>query len=68
MIEENKRTILTKIKKAHEISNFLSLPYPKLVAVSKKQEDYKIELAIKSGQKIYGENRVQEAQERWKKR
>ena len=28
----------------------------------------KIELAIKSGQRIYGENRVQEAQERWHKR
>ena len=49
-------------------SNFSSLPYPKLVAVSKKQEEYKIELAIKSGQRIYGENRVQEAQERWHKR
>ena len=67
-IEENKRKILTKIQKAHSTSNFSALPYPKLVAVSKKQEEYKIELAIKSGQKIYGENRVQEAQQRWQKR
>ena len=67
-IEENKKKILTKIQQAHIASNFSSLPYPKLVAVSKKQEEYKIELAIKSGQRIYGENRVQEAQERWHKR
>ena len=67
-IEENKNKILTKIQQAHITSNFSSLPCPKLVAVSKKQEEYKIELAIKSGQRIYGENRVQEAQERWHKR
>ena len=67
-IIDNKKIILTKIRKAHTNSNFSSLPYPKLVAVSKKQEEYKIELAIKSGQKIYGENRVQEAQQRWQKR
>ena len=67
-IEDNKKIILTKIQQAHTNSNFSSLPYPKLVAVSKKQEEFKIELAIKSGQKIYGENRVQEAQQRWQKR
>ena len=67
-IEYNKKVILTKIQQAHASSNFSSFPFPKLVAVSKKQEEFKIELAIKSGQKIYGENRVQEAQERWQKR
>ena len=56
------------IKTTHNNSNFYSLPYPQLVAVSKKQEEQKIELAIKSGQKIFGENRVQEAQQRWQKR
>ena len=67
-IKCNKKTILTKIQQAHEISNFSLLPIPKLVAVSKKQDDYKIDEAIELGQTIFGENRVQEAQQRWKKR
>ena len=67
-IESNKKIILTKIQQAHKISNFSLLPISKLVAVSKKQEDYKIDEAIKLGQKVFGENRVQEAQKRWEKR
>ena len=67
-IEDNKKLILAQIQQAHKISVFSSLPFPKLVAVSKKQEEHKIEKAIKSGQKIFGENRVQEAQQRWGKR
>ena len=61
-IEENKKKILTKIQQAHITSNFSSLPYPKLVAVSKKQKEYKIELAIKSGQRIYGDEQDQKPQ------
>ena len=67
-IENKRKAILETIKITHKNSNFSSLPYPQLVAVSKKQEEEKIELAIKSGQKIFGENRVQEAQQRWQKR
>ena len=67
-IDDNKKLILNKIQKARTNSSFSTLPYPKLVAVSKKQEEHKIELAIKSGQKFFGENRVQEAQQRWQKR
>jgi len=67
-IERNKKLILEKIQLVRANASFPTLPYPKLVAVSKKQEEYKIELAIKSGQKIFGENRVQEAQKRWQKR
>jgi uncharacterized pyridoxal phosphate-containing UPF0001 family protein len=67
-IECNKKTILNKIQQAHKKSNFSLLPISKLVAVSKKQEDYKIDAAIRLGQKIFGENRVQEAQKRWEKR
>ena len=66
--ENNIKLILTKIQKAHKNSNYSLLPVPKLVAVSKKQEDYKIDLAIKLGQKFFGENRVQEAQQRWERR
>ncbi|HYG25824.1 MAG TPA: YggS family pyridoxal phosphate-dependent enzyme [Caulobacteraceae bacterium] len=36
-----------------------------LVAVSKQQPDEKIEAMLASGQRIFGENRVQEAQGRW---
>ena len=37
----------------------------KLVAVSKRQPDVRIEAALAAGQRVYGENRVQEAQARW---
>ena len=57
-IECNKKTILNKIQQAHKISNFSLLPVSKLVAVSKKQEDYKIDEAIKLGQKVFGENKL----------
>ena len=36
-----------------------------LVAVSKQQSDDRVQAMLKAGQKIYGENRVQEAQKRW---
>ena len=49
-------------------SFFLNDKIPKLVAVSKKQEDYKIDKAIECGQKFFAENRVQEAYLRWQKR
>ena len=67
-IKDKRNILLEKIKIIHENSSYSSLPYPKLIAVSKKQEDYKIELAIICGQKFFGENRVQEAQQRWQKR
>ena len=67
-IEDKRKIILENIKNIHKSSNFSSLSYPKLIAVSKKQEEYKVEIAIKSGQKFFGENRVQEALQRWQKR
>jgi uncharacterized pyridoxal phosphate-containing UPF0001 family protein len=39
-----------------------------LVAVSKKQPDERIEAMLASGQRVFGENRVQEAQARWRDR
>lgn len=36
-----------------------------LIAVSKKQDERRIEAALAAGHRVYGENRVQEAQERW---
>jgi len=67
-IQKNRELILKEIQKAHKNSNFVKTNITKLVAVSKKQEEYKILQAIDSGQKVYGENRVQEAQQRWERR
>lgn len=36
-----------------------------LVAVSKQQDDAKINAALEAGQRVFGENRVQEAAARW---
>jgi pyridoxal phosphate enzyme (YggS family) len=38
---------------------------PQLIAVSKMQPEARIEAALAAGQRIFGENRVQEAQARW---
>ena len=39
-----------------------------LVAVSKRQPDDRIEAALAAGHRVFGENRVQEAEERWASR
>lgn len=39
-----------------------------LIAVSKKQPDARIEAALEAGLRVFGENRVQEAQLRWAER
>lgn len=39
-----------------------------LVAVSKQQPDERIEAMLAAGQRLFGENRVQEAQARWSER
>ena len=67
-IQKNHKLILSKINEIHKASIFSKHKLPKLVAVSKKQEDYKIENALACGQKIFGENSVQEAINRWQKR
>jgi pyridoxal phosphate enzyme (YggS family) len=36
-----------------------------LLAVSKRQPDTRVQAALAAGQRVYGENRVQEAQTRW---
>ena len=37
----------------------------RLVAVSKQQPDERVQAVLDAGQRVFGENRVQEAQERW---
>lgn len=39
-----------------------------LVAVSKQQPDERVEAMLATGQRVFGENRVQEAQQRWMER
>ena len=39
-----------------------------LVAASKRQPDDRIEASLEAGQRVFGENRVQEAQSRWEPR
>ena len=67
-IKKNIEFLLSNIQAIHEKSFYSKNKVPKLVAVSKKQEDHKVDDAIACGQKIFGENRVQEAINRWQKR
>ena len=70
VIADNLASIKGKIidaKRAYEaltgIDNSVNL-----VAVSKRQPEYRIDAALAAGQRTFGENRVQEAQSRWKNR
>ena len=53
------------IEKGHKESFYSTKPMPKLIAVSKQQPDEKILNALKLGQRIFGENKLQEAINRW---
>ena len=64
-IKENIDIIKSTIWDTHRNSNFAKHPLPKLVAVSKKQNEEKVIEALEAGHKYFGENRVQEAQQRW---
>ena len=64
-IKENIDIIKAAIYESHKRSNFSALPAPKLIAVSKKQNEEKVIEALEAGQTYFGENRVQEAQQRW---
>ena len=53
------------IKKYHNESFYSFKPLPKLIAVSKQQPYEKILDALKYGQRIFGENKLQEGIKRW---
>jgi pyridoxal phosphate enzyme (YggS family) len=55
MITDNLRDIQSHYKNTN----------PELIAVSKQQPDEKIDEALNAGLRIFGENRVQDAIERW---
>ena len=42
--------------------------HPTLVAVSKRQPDVRIAAVLQAGHRVFGENRVQEAEQRWQER
>jgi pyridoxal phosphate enzyme (YggS family) len=60
-IPENLNTILTRIAAARKAA-FHPAPQTKLVAVSKTVEEAGVREALAAGQRLFGENRVQEAQ------
>ncbi len=59
--------ITDRIKLAAQTTNRLAVKVT-LVAVSKVQPDERIEAALAAGLRVFGENRVQEAQGRWANR
>jgi len=61
-ISNQHETVLANLIAASKRSG---LPTADLVAVSKVQPDARIAEMLKTGQRVYGENRVQEAQQRW---
>jgi len=55
------RKDIAKTAKEHERDP----AHVQLIAVSKKQPDERIQAAVDAGHRLFGENRVQEAQEHW---
>lgn len=66
-ISENLKTIHDDMAVAAKDAG-RSLDNVQLVAVSKRQSDERIEAALDAGQRVFGENRVQEAYEHWEAR
>lgn len=64
-VASNLQAILERVKAAKPDNEGTE---PTLVAVSKRQPDDRIEVALAVGHRVFGENRVQEAQERWMSR
>ena len=67
VIANNLATIRDKIAAAeqtHKMQTGLDRPV-NLVAVSKRQPDVRINAVLAAGQRVFGENRVQEARGRW---
>ena len=59
---------LAEIKKQineAEVNSSVSIGSVKLIAVSKVQPNEKVEAVLEQGHRVFGENRVQEAQSKW---
>ena len=57
-IANRRETVLAALADARQ-------PPPELIAVSKSQPDAAIEAMLATGHRVFGENRVQEAQQHW---
>lgn len=66
-ISQNRTAILNRIDEAAQAVG-RSDDRPTLVAVSKRQDATRIDAALAAGQRVFGENRVQEAQQHWQER
>ena len=66
-VEENLANIQAKIDDANKnyCKRVGANHSVSLVAVSKRQPNYRIDEALKAGVRVFGENRVQEAKARW---
>ena len=67
-IENNIQKITEKIRAEKQKSFSSDVSIPKLVAVSKQQPDTKVDQSLLAGHRVFGENRVQEAKQRWQAR
>ncbi len=67
MIEARRTDVLARIAKAAKSAQ-RDPAHISLVAVSKVQPDDRIDAMLATGQRVFGENRVQEAQARWTER
>ena len=61
---DNRKTVLDQIAASAKVAD-KSPQDVTLVAVSKVQPDARIQAMLDTGQTVYGENRVKEAQKRW---
>lgn len=61
---ENLNAVVTKISAAAGAAGRPDVDV-KLIAVSKKQPDDRVAAVLAAGQRVFGENRVQEAMKRW---
>jgi len=66
-VSENILSVQAQIKEAAEFGA-RDPQDVNLVAVSKKQPDERIDEALAAGHRLFGENRVQEAKQRWQER
>ena len=67
-IRNNIQKIIEKIRAEKQKSSPSDTSIPKLVAVSKQQPDNKVDESVLAGHRVFGENRVQEASQRWRNR
>jgi pyridoxal phosphate enzyme (YggS family) len=67
-IRNNIQKIIEKIRAEKQKSSSCDASIPKLVAVSKQQPDTKVDQSLLAGHRVFGENRVQEATQRWQAR